>query len=97
MQWEVCVKPIVANQYGLCKPRLPYQKIFGGAVALTEDHFRKTRGFSNRFFGWGGEDDDMYLRLTWANLRIRRPEGGVARYAMLKHGRDTGNEINPAR
>ena len=42
--------------------RLLYRQIFGGATAFTEDQFESVNGFSNEFYGYGGEDDDMYKR-----------------------------------
>ena len=35
--------------------KLPYAKIFGGAVALKTEHFQAANGFSNQFWGWGGK------------------------------------------
>lgn len=49
---------------------LPYTELFGGAVALTKKHFEKVNGFSNMFFGWGGEDDDFYSRLFRKGLQV---------------------------
>lgn len=42
--------------------RLPYSSIFGGVSAMTVQQFQSVNGFSNAFFGWGGEDDDMSNR-----------------------------------
>ncbi|CAB3984147.1 beta-1,4-N-acetylgalactosaminyltransferase bre-4 [Paramuricea clavata] len=42
--------------------RFPYQKYFGGVGAFSKDQFEKMNGYSNLFWGWGGEDDDAYNR-----------------------------------
>lgn len=42
--------------------RLPYASIFGGVSAMTKDQILFVNGFSNKFSGWGGEDDDMFNR-----------------------------------
>ena len=52
--------------------RLPYDDIFGGVSAMSVDHFRLVNGFSNVFWGWGGEDDDMSNRLRQKKLYISR-------------------------
>ena len=46
------------------RSRLPYDDIFGGVSAMTVEHFRQVNGFSNMFWGWGGEDDDMSNRFV---------------------------------
>lgn len=43
---------------------LPYSEFFGGVSGLTVEQFRKINGFSNAFWGWGGEDDDLWNRLV---------------------------------
>jgi len=42
--------------------RLPYSEFFGGVSGLTVEQFRKINGFPNAFWGWGGEDDDLWNR-----------------------------------
>ncbi len=29
---------------------------------MTPEHIEAANGFPNRFYGWGGEDDDIYAR-----------------------------------
>ncbi|XP_017866176.1 PREDICTED: beta-1,4-N-acetylgalactosaminyltransferase bre-4 [Drosophila arizonae] len=71
--------------------KLPYRSIFGGVSAMTRQHFLAVNGFSNSFFGWGGEDDDMSNRLKHANLFISRYPINIARYKMLKHQKEKAN------
>ena len=60
--------------------KLPYKDIFGGVVALTKKHFTRVNGFSNQFWGWGGEDDDMNSRIKKRRLKVSRYSEEIARY-----------------
>ena len=42
--------------------RVPYTTIFGGVIAFKPNEWRAINGFSNQYFGWGGEDDDLFHR-----------------------------------
>ena len=64
---------------------------------MSVEQFRKVNGFSNQYWGWGGEDDDFYLRIIRNNLTLTRYNASVARYTMIKHGRDKTNKENPDR
>ncbi|KAJ3644773.1 hypothetical protein Zmor_022478 [Zophobas morio] len=70
------------------KYRLPYPAIFGGVSAINREHFEVLNGFSNSFWGWGGEDDDMSNRIRYHNLYISRYPLTIARYTMLTHKKD---------
>ena len=73
------------------KYKLPYKEIFGGVVSMKTTLFRNLNGFSNQFWGWGGEDDDMANRLRLKKLFISRYPANIARYKMLKHGKEKAN------
>ncbi|KAK8742505.1 hypothetical protein OTU49_001921 [Cherax quadricarinatus] len=73
------------------KYRLPYNDIFGGVSAMTVEQFRKVNGFSNKFWGWGGEDDDMSNRIKYHGFFISRYPANIGRYTMLSHKKDVPN------
>ncbi|KER30570.1 hypothetical protein T265_03047 [Opisthorchis viverrini] len=77
--------------------RLLYEQLFGGAVAFSREQFVRVRGFSNVYFGWGGEDDDMFGRVRHAGYYIFRHSNQVSRYTMIKHSSEKLNEKNEAR
>ncbi|XP_072302338.1 beta-1,4-galactosyltransferase 4 [Eucyclogobius newberryi] len=77
--------------------KLRYKGYFGGVTALTKDQFFQVNGFSNMYWGWGGEDDDLRIRVEMQNMKIVRPPAAIARYTMVFHKRDSGNEINKDR
>ncbi|KAJ0174766.1 hypothetical protein K1T71_009874 [Dendrolimus kikuchii] len=70
---------------------LPYADIFGGVSALTLEQFVKVNGFSNKYWGWGGEDDDMALRLKKVNYHLSRYKSSIATYVMLDHKKSVPN------
>jgi len=74
------------------KYKLPYKTIFGGVAALSVDQFKKLNGFSNQFWGWGGEDDDMSKRIHYHKMRIGRYKPEIARYTMIKHKQEKVNK-----
>lgn len=41
---------------------IPYKNNFGGICAFTKEQFLRMNGFSNDYWGWGGEDDDAHNR-----------------------------------
>uniref|UniRef100_A0A8C4YPB4 Beta-1,4-galactosyltransferase n=1 Tax=Gopherus evgoodei TaxID=1825980 RepID=A0A8C4YPB4_9SAUR len=77
--------------------RLPYNQYFGGVSALSKEQFLKINGFPNNYWGWGGEDDDIYNRLYFKGMRISRPDAVIGKCRMIRHARDRNNEPNPQR
>ncbi|XP_013789360.1 beta-1,4-N-acetylgalactosaminyltransferase bre-4-like [Limulus polyphemus] len=66
---------------------LPYPGLFGGVIAITRHQFERVNGFSNVFFGWGGEDDDFCNRILNMGYSITRWEPSLSRYTMLFHSK----------
>ncbi|XP_063233017.1 beta-1,4-galactosyltransferase 7 isoform X2 [Bacillus rossius redtenbacheri] len=54
-------------------PRYHYPTFVGGILLLTREHFERVNGMSNKYWGWGLEDDEFYVRLKEAKLNISRP------------------------
>lgn len=78
--------------------QLPYKTIFGGISAMTVKQLRTINGFSNRYWGWGGEDDDLADRVSVAGYKIARYPAKIARYKMIKHVHEAkSNPVNKCR
>ncbi|XP_061580683.1 beta-1,4-galactosyltransferase 1 [Cololabis saira] len=77
--------------------RLPYNQYFGGVSSLSREQFQKINGFPNNYWGWGGEDDDIYNRIVFRGMSVSRPSGEIGRCRMIRHNRDKQNEPNPQR
>lgn len=73
---------------------LLYSSCFGGACLMDERQMERVNGWSNRFYGWGGEDDDMWERIHAEGMEVRRYPGFIATYTMLDHKRA---RLNPRR
>ncbi|KAK3595593.1 hypothetical protein CHS0354_009549 [Potamilus streckersoni] len=80
------------DEYGL-----PYGSYMSGVIALTDSQFTQANGFSNVYFGWGGEDDDFTNRVQRANMKFERPEKDIGIYLAIPHETDSTNPKNPAR
>lgn len=51
--------------------RLPYYGIFGGVSALSKEQMVKVNGYSNMYFGWGGEGKSLiYLAMEIIRLHF---------------------------
>ena len=45
-----------------------FKTYFGGVTMFPTSLFEKVNGYSNDYWGWGFEDDDLLMRLTEANV-----------------------------
>ncbi|KAJ0176945.1 hypothetical protein K1T71_006954 [Dendrolimus kikuchii] len=71
---------------------LTYDWLVGGVIAITSEQYKLVNGFSNRFYGWGGEDDDFSTRITSKGLSIVRYPREMSRYTMLLHQPERKND-----
>lgn len=54
---------------------MSYQPTFiGGILLLKNEDFERVNGMSNKYWGWGLEDDEFYVRLKDAGLKVHRPQ-----------------------
>lgn len=54
-------------------PNYNYSKFFGGILLINNKHFELVNGMSNRYYGWGLEDDEFYTRIRASDLPVSKP------------------------
>lgn len=69
-----------------------YEQFFGGVSAVNKEQMLRVNGYSNKYWGWGAEDDDMSHRLEINGYRIQRRSGKIGRYATLPHVKSKPSE-----
>lgn len=74
--------------------KLPYENYIGGVMMVRGEDFQLINGFANAYFGWGGEDDDILVRMNAKNLPVDRLNPAVGRYSAMNHGPDKSNPEN---
>jgi len=52
----------IATQISQMNYQLKYHEYFGGAVLFTKEQIEATNGYSNEYWDWGMEDDDLFWR-----------------------------------
>jgi hypothetical protein len=60
----------------------------GGAVLLQMRHFVAINGFSNMYYGWGGEDADLYYRVVRVYGSFDRLDPQIGHYEVQIHRKD---------
>jgi len=75
--------------------KMHYQGLVGGVLAFTYDQFRSVNGYSNSYAGWGGEDDDMFIRIVHSCHSLSHDIYEEAKFSMIVHDSDSGNVKNP--
>ena len=65
---------------------------FGGVCAFKKSDYEKINGMSNIFWGWGGDDDDLFIRVGTMELKVSRPAVEIARYTMIRKDHTTSSK-----
>lgn len=92
---DIDMLPITADYSGCLNPThlvssatqfkkgIPYETYFGGVTMFPSVDFLQINGFSNEFWGWGSEDDDLIMRCKIAGLQYTRRKG--SKFKSLYH------------
>lgn len=72
-------------------PKYHYPTFVGGILIMSVAQFEKVNGLSNKFWGWGREDDELYQRMKEAGLSIYRHSKKqiTTGYETFKHDHDS--------
>lgn len=74
----------IATQCSQFDYKMPCSNYFGGVVLISPYHYKYVNGFSNRFWGWGAEDDEFRNRLLKRRVRLQSRQ---CRFECLPHPR----------
>ncbi|PAA61655.1 hypothetical protein BOX15_Mlig001508g4, partial [Macrostomum lignano] len=73
-----------------------FYNYLGAVLAMSSKNFFRINGFSNVYWGWGNEDDDISARTMEAGMLVSRPPPTLGRYKMVRHPKavriESGNE-----
>ena len=67
----------------------PYAHFSGGVFLASPAHWWRINGLSNEFWGWGGEDDEMFFRWRREGLT----NGGAPHHPIAGRGRFRKNRV----
>ena len=65
---------------------------FGGVTMFTKEDFKTINGFSNEYWGWGFEDDDLLIRCIQSDLELDKEtarQDDVIEFESFKFDGDT--------
>ena len=85
----------IATQISQMGYKLKYHEYFGGAVLFSKEQVENTNGYSNDYWDWGMEDDDLFWRCHkegYTNDTYLTPESIKQKYARF-NGENSGIEI----
>lgn len=78
----------IATKLSKFNDGMSYDQYFGGVVLFTKEQIEKTNGYSNEYWDWGQEDDDLFWRCHFEGLTV---SDTYKSYENKKVGNFTGN------
>jgi hypothetical protein len=74
----------IATKVEQFKYKMPFDDYFGGVTLFNNKDYETINGFSNNFWGWGGEDDELRKECEAKGLIISRRD---CMFSSLHHTR----------
>lgn len=79
-------------------PKYHYPSFVGGILLITSHDFEQVDGMSNKYWGWGLEDDEFFVRLKEMKMNISRPKGMTSgRNASFLHNHKKSHKRDTAK
>ena len=69
------------------------EELVGGVLLMTQEQYVQSNGFSNYYWGWGYEDNDMYHRIKYSGQSVYRLSVIAGKYKQLKHEHGRVDEL----
>lgn len=89
------------------KRRETFDNYFGGVTMFSTEDFEKIDGYSNKYWGWGYEDDDLFLRCKLNGIELHKKQidnitkntqvlklNGIDAYIKAKNVIDLSNDFS---
>jgi len=85
--------PKYPNHIGnVWKTKYTQWEFVGGILSMTPKQLKVVNGYPNNFWGWGGEDDALYNRITKKIGKVLKPESGTVNE--WEHNNSPPNKTN---
>lgn len=85
--YNPCHIATMTEQFGYM---MPYPDYFGGVTLFPNHKFEQVNGYSNEYWSYGGEDDEIKRRFTEKKIPI---ESRQCRFSSLPHERIIDREL----
>jgi len=83
--YSYVTRPTRLVWHGLA-PSTDYNAFLGAVVAFNCVDFERINGYSNDYWGWGYEDDDLRTRCQYAGLQLAFRDGTYTTLPHVHHG-----------